>query len=174
MSLWDTDKSNVDRGAPSLNQDDQVLQKLAQGVTSINPVTDVTDPNTAPIHTGALQTVFSDTTTITIPNPPVAGTSYQSPLITHNLGFIPGFIAFATPSATYTAAHGDGANAEIPWLAIQQATVSTTPLIYIYFIVDSVQVTDTTIRFYAKCCTNDATYSGVWSVKFYLLRDTIN
>lgn len=39
MSLWDTDKNSDHRNNPTLNQKDQVLQRMASGTTSIHPVT---------------------------------------------------------------------------------------------------------------------------------------
>lgn len=42
MSLTDTDKNSDKRGNPQLNQNDQILHRMANATTSVHPVTDST------------------------------------------------------------------------------------------------------------------------------------
>ena len=42
MSLWDVDKNSNNRISPQLNQSDQIVQRVSNATTSVNPVTDAT------------------------------------------------------------------------------------------------------------------------------------
>lgn len=61
MALHDVDKGGDQRTAPSLNQNDQMMQRVAASVTSINPVTEETPSVYQTPTPGTFRVIATDT-----------------------------------------------------------------------------------------------------------------
>jgi hypothetical protein len=104
----------------------------------------------------------TNTTTITVTG--AATGNVSSPLITHNLGYIPVIIAFVTvPPGLF----GVAGSTPTPWTSYTAGASST-----LAFICDFLDITTTTLQFYAQWAI--VGFAGVWTIKYYILQESFS
>lgn len=177
MSLWDVDKNSDSRTHPTLNQSDQVLQRMANGTTSFNPVSQDSATNVIAALGGTFRIIQSDTLTI---NPfSVAANSSGSGTVT---------VDFNTNTADYLVVLGF--TPSLPsgglflWQGVSPESVLTNPSlgtmtfnVYIRFdtiVTPGTGVTPGNVEFIAsmKNGTGSTINNGGYDITYYVLQQT--
>lgn len=125
------------------------------------------------LKVNSFKIVLSSSTTITVPNP--QGTDFSSSsTVTHNLGYIPAYLAYVIPPSTYT---GSLRNVLVPFLDYVIFDSANPPNIAGWHINGRGDVTllnTTTIKFGLFFTNNFGNTPGIWTFKYYLLQETAN
>lgn len=97
MALFDIDKSSGDRGSPRPNTHDVVNPSsvMARGTNSVNYVTPATAASGGPnILSGNARYVYSNTLPVVVPATTSGVITVTTVSTPHNLGFMPGAVAY--------------------------------------------------------------------------------
>jgi hypothetical protein len=175
MALHDVDKQGDRRGQPSLNQTDQVVQRMANATTSINPVTDQTSGDYDTPTKGMLQLIATNTTSITTFATGANSSATGSVVVNYPTGIgSPIILAFTQSSSGAYSWLWQGISPESSTSTVASSPIGFTILIQYQTFIDTPGIGKVTFQVKVSNATGSTVGSGggTYPIRYYIFRES--